>query len=739
MISRLESLPDELLDDIFMKLNRAEQYNTALVSWHCYHRVVPHLYRAIELVDCRNGATRDHHDDSPMIRILLTIANSPNLASKVQDLTHRCHVPLPDVFTDLPTASLQNPLHSRDGRTLRLLSRAICNLVNVNTLRIIHGHHHVTVALLRGFFSKARNYQLPVARLWLESCSLEGIAQRVGVNAFLSGLQSVRIRRLRAMSENSAIGGPVFSVRSRVGTSRIILSESGDLHPHRDVNWAVLEEDSQTAARLDEAIYARFPGVEGLAQPDDEVESSCQDTPYSRDEEPGWLVSQFVTTSSSTLTSLNLDWILHVMPLIRNDWISHATFPNLRAFQVRNAVTTETGLDRDDTISLLQGDWLQFLERHPQIQCLAWPLGHFCPPTSPPSLTSRAEDVVMTLGRTLKELRIDAELLFREEPETDPIDSEDAESPAFPRSALRRLIRRFFIKHIAPYLSTLEVLKIEGGIPFDERSEIVRAVRFSPLRKLVVIGVSFPPLDKFARLPSPGRRVPFDGVPSIHETYDDHTIDLLDGTNWNTLQVEAPSSSSPFAPTYNPSKYTLLETIALHHASTITTLKFCGFRGAPDVHNTASRNFADLTPLRHLHNLRHLIMSFSMRTEFEGSARDNQIRSYWLDAQSPNSTALAILPGAEEQNPWAKRLTECYAPAKLVEKVADVLMPCLSAQALARKGGLSVDALLLLGSHEIFHLDMRLGVHGEVLSYRGPTSENDAEKSREKLESRSWF
>jgi len=745
MISRLESLPDELLDDIFTRLNGAEQYNTALVSWHCYHRVVPHLYRAIELVDCCNNAKGDAHDDSPMISILFTLTENPYLASKVRKLTHRCHFSLPDIYEDLLVASFQNPTFSNDGRTLRLLSRAIHNLVNVNTLRIIHGHHNVTVALLQGFFSKARKYQLPVARLWLESCCLEGVAQRIGVNALLGGLQSVRIRRLRAMSENSTIGELTFSHDERRGTSSNMLDD-WDISPSQRDTWIVKipKEDFQMAAYFDEDIYRRFSRVEGLAEPDDDIDckpgdSTCQDTPYFVDEEPGWLVSQFVTKSSSTLTSLNLDWVLQVMPLIRNNWISHATFPNLRAFQVRNAVTTQTGFDPDTTISLLQGDWLQFLERHPQIQCLTWPLEHFFHPTSLPFLTSGAENVVMTLGRTLKELRIDTQLLYSPEPNTDPIDSGRAESRRDLEGVSRRLRRRFFIEHIAPHLSTLEVLKIEESIPFDERSEMVRAVRFSPLRKLVIIGASFPPLDTFTRLPSPIHHAPFVGLPSIHETYGDHQPDLLEETDWDTLRVEALSLSSPFAPTYNPSKYSLLVTIALHHASTITTLKFCGFLGAPKLHKTASHRLTGLIPLRHLHNLRHLIMSFSMRTYFEGLDRSDQIRSYWLDGQSPNSTALAIPTGAENQNPWAKLLTEYYAPAKLVEKVTDVLTPRLSTQALARKGGLSVDAVLRLGDFEIFHLDIQLGVHGEVLSYRGPTSENDAEKSGEKLESRSWF
>jgi len=738
MTSRFESLPDELLDEIFVRFNRDEQYNTALVSWHCYYRVVPHLYRTVELVDCSNEATGDEHDDTPMIRILLTLAKNPYVASKVHDLTHRCHVSVPDVFTDLPMASLQNPELSQDGRTLRLLSRAIHSLVNVNTLRIIYGHHRVTVGLLQGFFSTARNYQLPVARLWLESCSLEGVAQRVGVNALLGCLQSVRIRRLRAKSELSTIGDSPVWFGERRRRLRTIMS---DRAPYWDNNW-ILDtlENNRVAASLDEGIYECFPGVERLAEADCDVDNSlgdstCPDAPYSIDEEPAWLAWHLVTASRATLTSLNLDWVLHVMPLMTNDWITHTTFPNLRAFQVRNAVTTETRFDQNTTISLLEGNWLQFLERHPQIQCLAWPLEHFFHPTSPPYLTARAEAVVTTLGRTLKELRIDVDVNFHEEPETDQRDVEDW----IPQRASVR--RRFFIEHIAPHLSALEVLKIEGGIPFDERSEVVRAVRFSPLRKLVAIGVSFPPTDAWSGISPEDRRTLVQDRPDLHAgAHSDPSQDSVTVEDWTMLQAHALSPSTPFVPKYNPSRYSLLDTIALHHASTITTLKFCGFKYAPDIHKPTNHSLSMLDPLRHLHNLRNLILSFWMAcTQFEDSDVDDQLRSYWLDTQSPTSTALAMPASAYDENPWAKILTDAYAPAKLAENVATLLAGRLSKRALAREGGISVKALLLLGGHEIFDLDIQLDAHGEMASYRGPRSENDAEVIKEKMERRAWF
>lgn len=467
-------------------------------------------------------------------------------------------------------------------------------------------------------------------------------------------------------------------------------------------------------------------------------DSTCQNKLYFPHEEPAWLVSQLVTTSSSTLTSLNLDWVLDIMPLISNDWINHATFQNLRAFQVRNNVTKETRFSLESTISLLEGDWLQFLERHPRIQCLAWPLEYFFHPTISPRLTSRAQDVVMTLGRTLKELRLDANVLFHEEPWTDEIDTDDR-TPQ--RAGVRR---RFFIEQIAPHLTTLEILKIEGGIPFDERSEIVRAVRFSPLRKLVVIGVSFPLIDA-CKIPSIGDRdYLVQSQPSLRaSTHSDPSQDSPTATNLAMLQAHALFPSSPFVPTYNPSRYSMLDTIALHHASTITTLKFCGFKNAPDIHNRTSTLPDVLGPLRHFHNLQHLTLSLWMRTTGEHQGEhvylDPEVRSYWVGSQSPTSTALAFPARAYHENPWAKVLVDDYAPVSLAHHVASLLAPRLSVRALARKGGVSVKALLLLAGHEIFDLEVRLDAHGEVASYRGPTSERDAERLREKMARRAWF
>lgn len=738
MYSQLEALPEELLGHIFSKLSHAEQCNTALASWRCYHMTVPLLYQSIDLVDRCNLDGWDEHDDTPMIRILLVLIKNPYLASKVQTLTHHCHFPLPDPFDDLPALSLSSPTLSCDSRTSKLLQLAIKNLVNVHTLRIIFGHHNITKGLLRGFFDPSRIRDRPVVRLWLESCCLEDICIPSTYARRLTDLRSIRIRRLRARREDLRIGDTILFFRNFGEMSRYstpgryratITSRELRLSRSNDTYF-------QKADALDDAIYQRFEEVDELVSSDlDMIENpggaASQDRSITINEDPVGLISHLLASSSSTLSSLNLDWVLDGALLIEDQWIYSIHFPNLRAFQVRNAVLKDTRFSAEPVISLLKGCWLDFMERHPRIQCLAWPLESFCSHLAPSAkLSPRAKNVVTTLGRNLTELRVDAEMSSKERhTELEVMD---------PRPSSRRS----FIEQVAPHLATLETLKIEGGIPYDERSELVRAVSSSPLRKLVVIGASFPAGDTWAPLPKPLRRaLRYDQIDIRVDIHTDKSMGFphVSDTDeeWASRQVEALSPS--FVPTFNPSKYPILETIALHHASTIKSLKFCGFNGAPYLHYPSSFTSTLLAPLRHLHKLQHLTMAFWIPTFFEDSQREDQIISYWLDAQSSTSTALAMPNNAELENTWAKVLVEYHAPAKLAEKVANVVVPHLSKPALGRPGGMLVKALFLLGSHDLFDLDIELGAHGQVLTYIGPKAENHPEKIREKLENRAWF
>ena len=226
-------------------------------------------------------------------------------------------------------------------------------------------------------------------------------------------------------------------------------------------------------------------------------------------------------SASATLTSVCLDWVLtppnhHKRSGLQwagpNDrgwasWIKtylnffELRFSHLRALQFRNAVVLETmhpqGLylfDRaripfndDVDAKLMLGDrykerldlaCLTFMEYHTNLQCLAWPMDGFFSDQPPRSdIADRIEAVVDNLGRTLLDLRVDMLYIGQGERQTDE----------FPSSTRDR--RRRFISDFAARMTKVESIKIEGGIPRDERREVVRALHACPLKKIVMIGV----------------------------------------------------------------------------------------------------------------------------------------------------------------------------------------------------------------------------------------------------------
>lgn len=113
-------------------------------------------------------------------------------------------------------------------------------------------------------------------------------------------------------------------------------------------------------------------------------------------------------------------------------------FPNLRAFQVRNAVLAETELPRgfylldnwdDGGLPTSLGDidemdnrrlldlGIDFMEAHPHLHCLAWPMDRFF--QSNRNMTPRVAAIVDNLARTLTDLRVDHTFSGRDEPQTD--------------------------------------------------------------------------------------------------------------------------------------------------------------------------------------------------------------------------------------------------------------------------------------------------------------------------------
>lgn len=131
-------------------------------------------------------------------------ARRPRIASLVQTVTHRCHLPPPAIFEELPQVSFTGQTLSSDPRTVCLVRLAVRNLRNVHTLQIIFGHPRLTEALLRCFFDRDREREVGVRRLWLENCRIiEGVElhldrqkHRLPLNLDFCGLQSLRLRRL---------------------------------------------------------------------------------------------------------------------------------------------------------------------------------------------------------------------------------------------------------------------------------------------------------------------------------------------------------------------------------------------------------------------------------------------------------------------------------------------------------------------------------------------------------------
>jgi hypothetical protein len=99
---------------------------------------------------------------------MLTFGRNPAIASKVHSLTHRCHLPTPNIFDELPRIHCHSPNLSQDERLHVLLNLAMRNLVNLHTLRIVYGHMRLASSLVAGVFDQNRPQRAPLRKLWLE-------------------------------------------------------------------------------------------------------------------------------------------------------------------------------------------------------------------------------------------------------------------------------------------------------------------------------------------------------------------------------------------------------------------------------------------------------------------------------------------------------------------------------------------------------------------------------------------
>lgn len=364
-------------------------------------------------------------------------------------------------------------------------------MVNVQTLRIIFGHWHITTTLLEGFLDPNRQRRIPLRKLWLESCSLMDIRMTSGT---LEGLESIRFRRLRAEYTRDlglpmnfpeyrlARGGQPFDLHDGAGGwlgTTVHFSENGA--PPRRPMSSVAEINAK-ALEYDKSIWDDIPQIrQFLNQNPIPILSSTGTVPKIP-------MHHLLSMASSTLTKLTLDWILW-RPYALEDYdqlasetmeeLSKMRFPLLRAFQLRNAVVPMTRLPPD--VYLLESTFLDFLEAHPKLQCLAWPLDRFYSHVRPSQDTlNRSRALVAHLGNMLTDLRIDS--YYNNDGETLTDEGTGGSSKFNERTRRRR-----FISEFAPHMTKVEQVKLEGGIPRDEKREILRALHHSPLKKIVMV------------------------------------------------------------------------------------------------------------------------------------------------------------------------------------------------------------------------------------------------------------
>ncbi|KAF1834184.1 hypothetical protein BDW02DRAFT_622076 [Decorospora gaudefroyi] len=794
----LQRLPSELVQLIAAYLDTSTLKNVALVSPALHQHATDVLWQHVCLADQwklhlnehtdqlwgdRGRGESDEHDDTPIVRKLYILATNPGLASKVQTLTHRCHLPAPNIFDELPRMHFDADNLSQHDRLHILLKLAIQNMVNVHTLRIVYGHWKLTNALLAGFLDPGRPRSVPLRKLWLESCCFDKDTLYWLLPSKATGLESIRLRRLgnevldtvqrqplRFMEFKLSRGGQYYQMHNGAGGfvgTTVHFSEQGmpDRWPRPTV-----EELVDKGRAFDAVMWDHLPGIRDYIDANPVVPESSTSERFAPD--PTNAMQWLIACSASNLTSLNLDWI-HWR---RNESATHPfsnaslfltelaqlRFPHLRAFQIRNAALPLTQLP--DNVYLLEDTFLDFLESHPKIQCLAWPMDKVYSHVKPSvDVQNRSRKLVAHLAMMLTDLRLDTQYTGQGESLTDECKTADEQ--------LARLRRRRFIAEFAPHMRRIEQIKLEGGIPRDEKREMLRALHWCPLKKIVMIGVSFPAGNTWGggghqlRAIDPGQS----GSDFIYNLEEED----LEGILAAYRRGFPMSSDFTFEPDYGwPAQAPLLQTVALHHASTVEELKICGYNGCPILSYPTPITSPLLTGLRSYDNLKQLVLSFWLMTWYEDSYRDAEIIQSWLDTRSPASTALTIvtprsspppdqpvdpghfpdfgnpriIPRTQEFNRWAVALKTRFSPSALAYRVARDIGPFLSPVAKARKGGVRVRASFCLGAKEerrtasdIFDLDIKVGRADQVLEFVGPREEGEPGRWWAKLEDRRWF
>lgn len=294
-------------------------------------------------------------------------------------------------------------------------------------------------------------------------------------------------------------------------------------------------------------------------------------------------------------------------------------------------------------------------------------------------------------------------------------------------------------------MQTVEHLKVEGGIPRDERRETIRALGNCPLQKVVLIGVNSPVGNTWGlrgkEVESHGINEDF-GDPEELQTLEYEDIEAM--CKLGAVQPSPPNSGLPFRAEYGwPPSAPLIHTLACYHADTITELKFCGYRGAPVLWDPTPITVPTFSNLRHFHKLESLVLSLWLPTWYEDEYRDDEIISYWLNTRTPGSTAL-VAPVDIEPTGWAKQLADKFAPVMVASRMKDVIGPFLSERVKARKGGVHVRGSFCIGIYGgIYDFDIHIGKASDgadmLLSWTGPREELHPTRRQEKLERRRWF
>lgn len=298
--------------------------------------------------------------------------------------------------------------------------------------------------------------------------------------------------------------------------------------------------------------------------------------------------------------------------------------------------------------------------------------------------------------------------------------------------------RRRFISEFAAEMQVVKSVKVEGGMPLDERREIASALHHCPLEKLVFIGVASVIGNTWGAGASNFREIlPFEDVEGL-ESEDEDAIYSLGS------RPPAPLNKT-FEPSYGwTGRPPMLHTIVSHHGSTLRELKFCGYKGAVNLYNPTAIARPMLAALKYCHALESLVMSFWLSTIFEDALRDDEVISYWLNRRDSSTTSLVSLSDEPELGSWAHELKTKFAPKALAWGISRFLGPFLSETAKRREGGVHVRASFCVGdSGGIFDIDVKVGkgsLGSDIcLGFEGPREEMEENRRREKLESRRWF